>query len=304
MLAEYNNMIIWHPLFNSAISYLQDAYNSNFNGEDIRCGAILGRSRCGKSTVITEFKNKICAEESNEKSVIIVQTPTKATILNMAAQTLKSIGEKNYLSGTAASLTFRAVDLLKRINTKMLVFDEMQNLIDRDSDKLSNEAADWLRELIETIEIPVVLVGLKRTEHIFLINEQLRGRFVESFEMWPFLWNDNSKKEVLFGVLKALQKFYKFENSIQLCTEDMAFRMYCASGGLIGYLVKIVKEANRLSGQSLITQEHLAAAYRNSVNGNSRIGINPITCENNAKIEGALKAVEEANWQRRKTIAR
>jgi hypothetical protein len=200
-------------------------------------------------------------------------------------------------------MTDRIIYLLKKLGTRLLIFDELQNLIDKESDKLSFKASDWLKRLINKSKIPTAIVALERAEELFLINDQLRRRFTESYVIGAFDWKKPRTQIMLKGFLKAVQQKYRFEEGLKIYCHEMAFRFYCASGGLVGYLMSIVREAERLAEKTLsqaIGIEHLAQAYNNAVCGNRLIGVNPFSCKDLDRLEVALKVVEGSKPIKRK----
>lgn len=282
---------------------MQLCFDSFNQATDPRCTPILGPSGCGKSTMIADFVQSQCfGESSKEKPIIVIETPSNPTVKTLASEILKTIGDPLYFKGTEVQMTDRIIKYLINLKTRLIVFDELQNLIDRESDKLCFKAADWLKRLINMAKIPTAIVGLERTEELFLVNEQLRRRFTESFIFSPFDWNDEDSRRLLKGFLKAVQTKYKFDNGFAIFSNEMAYRFYCASGGLVGYMMAIVREADRLvveKEQSVIYMEHLAKAYNNSVCGNRLAGVNPFA-DGLDKIAAALNVVENTKKIKRK----
>ena len=95
--------------------------------------------------------------------------------------------------------------------------------------------------------------------------------------MHPFHWAVPEAKLALLGFLGAVQTQYKFDPQLKLTTADTAYRMYCATGGLVGYIMAIINEAKQVACGSAITMQHLGEAYASTVNGNTLVGINPFT---------------------------
>lgn len=304
MRESVDNFVIDHPFFLEAKRQLQLCYDSFDSTPDPRCTPILGASGCGKSTMIKEFVRTLePPEDPRTKLVIVIETPSNPTVKSMASEVLQAIGDPMFFRGTEVQMTDRIVKLLKKLGTRLLIFDELQNLIDKESDKLSFKAADWLKRLINISKIPTVIVGLERAEELFLVNEQLRRRFTESYVIEVFDWKNMNTRKMLKGFLKALQQKYRFEENLQIYNNEMAFRFYCASGGLVGYLMAIVREAERLAIGTLsnaIGLEHLAQAYRNAVCGNRLVGVNPFASKDLELLEAALSVVKGAKPIKRK----
>jgi len=295
--------IINHTFFKEAKDELQLCLDS-FASPEPRCIAILGPSGCGKSTMIDDFiKNLGPSKDPRKKMVLVIETPTNPTVRAMASEVLQTIGDPHYTRGTEVSMTQRILLYIKELGIQFIIFDEFQNLIDKDSDKLCFKAADWVKRLRNKGKIPIAIAGLERTEEIFLINKQLRKRFKESYFIKPFDWNNKSTQNLLKGFLMAVHKKYCFEEGIEIFSHEMAFRFYSASGGLVGYIMDIVREAQRLADlkhSHAIGREHLILAYSKAVCCNSLVGVNPFSENDLEKLKLALKVVEDTKATKRK----
>lgn len=303
MIEYRNDFIINHPIFKEAKEHLRLCFDSCGRTPDPRCTAIIGPSGSGKSTMIEDFVNSLQKPmEPHTKLVLVIETPSNPTVKAMASEVLKSIGDPMYFRGTEVQMTDRIVHFLKNLGTQLLIFDEFHNLIDKESDKLSFKASDWIKRLLNKAKKPIAIVGLDRAEEIFLVNEQLRRRFTESYFIKPFDWNKPETRKLLMGFLKAVQQKYCFEGGLEIYCSEMAYRFYCASGGLVGYMIAIVREADRLAKKMHspnITMDHLTKAYISAVCCNGLVGINPFS-GNLDQIESALKVVEGAKPIKRK----
>lgn len=300
MATVNRGLIINHPYFKEAKQQLKLSYDSYGYEFEPRCVPILGPSGTGKSTIIREFVASIdIPNDGQSRPVVVVETPSNPTVKSMASEVLKSIGDPMYYRGTEVQMTDRIRRFLKALDTRLLIFDELQNLIDKESDKLSFKASDWLKRLINMAHIPVAIVGLERTQELFLVNEQLRRRFVEAYEIKPFDWSVPHGRKMLRSFLGTLQGYIRFSTDIDLASEKMALRMYYATGGLVGYIMKIVREAERYAQGEPITTELLAKSYSTVVNGSNRININPFISDDTAQLDRALAVIEESKPIRR-----
>lgn len=296
-IVEVDDVIVSHPYFTGAIHAMRRCLDS-YGKKTPRCIGILGLSGSGKTTVIEEFVKEYTDAENEsdwQRPILVVETPTSPTVKSMASEVLLELGDPLYDRGSQVNMTNRIVLLMKAQGTRLLIFDEMQNLVDHDSAKLNHKAADWLKRLINRSHVPTVVVGLVQTEKLFLANEQLRRRFVNPYTLPAFEWNCPEKRRVLRGFLDAVQKYFKFDEGLSLKSVEMSFRFYCASGGLVDYIMKILYEAADIASECHepnICQDHLAQAYANVVCGNHLIGVNPFSGATQQELEAALEVVE------------
>jgi hypothetical protein len=69
---------------------------------------------------------------------------------------------------------------------EIIIIDELQHLIDTDTLRVISKAADWLKQLINEINLPIVFGGVESASNIFLHDEQLGSRFPERHIYQPF----------------------------------------------------------------------------------------------------------------------
>ena len=306
METQIDSLIVNHPCYNEALRELHLSIESSGKTVKPRCIVIVGPSGSGKSTVIAEFAKKFPVTESESgltRPVLVVETPSNPNVKAMASAVLAALDDPLYFRGTEVQMTFRIKQLLEKQGVRLLVIDEMQNLIDRDSMNLNYKTADWLKGVINRTQIPIAIVGLEQAEQLFLANEQLRRRFREPYKMEPFDWDDDKKRASLRSFLKTIQGRVQFEEGLKIYANDMAHRFYCATNGLVGYIVDIIREAKDLASGCVdpaIRRCHLAQAYANVVCGNHLIGVNPFS--DHEQLERALAVVQSSLTKRVSTM--
>ena len=295
---EEDTFIIEHQYFLGAKKELLKCLNSFGKTAVPRCFSILGPSGSGKSTVIEDFALDFPEFDNGSgitRPVLVVETPSNPTLKAMASAVLQALGDPLYSRGTEVQMTDKIIIQLKAQGVRLIIIDEMQNLIDRDSLVLNLKTADWLKGLINRARVPTVIVGLEQTAQLFLANEQLRRRFRSAYHMESFDWHDPQKCELLLSFLKSLQDQVQFEDGLIIYKPAMAYRFFCATNGLVSYIVDIVREAKELASEShlpVITIKHLADAYVNVVCGNNGLmGVNPFSHENENQLASALSVV-------------
>jgi len=276
---ETNRFIIKHPYFEGAVEQMRLCFESYGKNPEPRCTPILGLSGAGKSTVVREvlktFGNPL---ENNKTPVIVVETPSTPTVRSLASEVLYSLKDPLYYKGTEATMITRAVEQMDELRVQMMIFEEMQNIIDRDSEKLLTRAAIWLKRFINRSKRPTVIMGLERLAKMFHYDEQLRRRFTKSYVIKPFDGMNNESRLYLRTFLKTLHKKFQFQDGLEIFSGEMPMRFYYASAGLVGYMTNIIFEAERLAERTVshkITRDHIAQAYENVVCENQLVGLNP-----------------------------
>jgi hypothetical protein len=150
----------------------------------------------------------------------------------------------------------------------MIMLDEFQHFYDKQSHKVMHHVSDWLKLLSDESNKSMVVSGLPSCQAVINQNEQLSGRFLSPIYMPRFAWDDDTLREQFISILEAFQEGLPKFSMPDFGEDEMAFRFYCASGGLIGYVAKILRQAvwNATDCKTkVITLEDLAEAYQFSV---------------------------------------
>jgi hypothetical protein len=97
----------------------------------------------------------------------------------------------------------------------------------------------------------------------------LARRFLSPIQLPRFSWTDVGQRGQFVCILKAFytETAKQFEVPA-FHSEQMAFRFYCSTGGLIGYLANLLKQTLRsaaVEGRKVIRLDDLATAHAQSV---------------------------------------
>ena len=164
-----NKLLVIHPRFREAVALIQRCHESaRTTGEPV-CGALLGASGVGKTSVVDHYCKlhpPIETESETRQSVLKVTLQPDASPKGIAADLLLALGDPAWSSGTVQTLTSRAVKLLQRCGVELIVLDEFHHLFDMDRAKVMTKAAQWLKVLIVNTRIPVVVCGMPEAEHV------------------------------------------------------------------------------------------------------------------------------------------
>ncbi|BCM26199.1 hypothetical protein ZMTM_24580 [Methyloradius palustris] len=170
--------------------------------------------------------------------------------------------------GSENEKTERLIILLKRTGTTMVIIEEFQHFYDKTSHKIQHHVADWLKILVDRARLGLVVSGLPECTAVISQNEQLSGRFSGAIEMPRFDWTEvshNNDFKLILGAFRDALPTYGFPD---LSSENMVFRFYCATGGLIGYMVKIFKETllkAEAEGRMSVSLGDLAIGYQDAI---------------------------------------
>jgi len=263
--------LVPHANFAKAVKRIEQCYKYAEDSTDPICIALIGESRTGKSRVLDECL-RMHPRSRNADGLTVpilrVSTPSKPTVKGLVELMLETIGDPQSTAGTENIKTSRLKKLIKSSGTRMVMIDEFQHFWDKGSRKVMHHVADWLKILADETNVALVVTGLPTCRAVLEQNEQLAGRFSAPVLMSRFDWQDGDSRNQFISILGAfyelLSEYYDLPN---LKSQNMAFRFYCATGGLFGYLVKLLRQLvwNAIDeGVSVIALADIGAAYYES----------------------------------------
>jgi hypothetical protein len=150
----------------------------------------------------------------------------------------------------------------------VLALDEFQHFFDKTTHKVQHHVADWLKVLADEAQVGLVVTGLPSCLSVIQQNEQLAGRFMAPVRLHRFDWMNEEHRNDFIGILQGMQEALAAFDMPAFGSDEMAFRFYCATGGLIGYLAKLLKQAiwNAIDAKkSSVDLSDLALAFSESI---------------------------------------
>lgn len=229
--------------------------------------AILGPSGVGKTTILQEYIRSLGGQVApGEGKSIFVEVPSTPTPKSLGAAVLVAMGDQFAHRGSAEEKLCRIVKLMTGLKIELIIFDEAQHLVERRRTP-TGATTDWLKNLLNTSKVAVVLAGLKRAQDLLLSNEQLRRRFSATVYCDRFRVDESTSAKQFAKLLISFEKMLPVP-SLTLSSNDTALRFYHASYGLIDYLIKVIDRAICLVHAGKFTEIDLtvlAQAFRDEV---------------------------------------
>jgi len=208
---------------------------------------VLGESGTGKSTLcryLTHKYKRIVLPERDVVPVIYVAVPAGATISSVASEILLALGDPAPDRGTVPAKTHRVITLCRACGVELLLVDEAQHMHDRGQVATHYMVGDWLKQLIDQLQIPTVFLGLPNLEQLLQVNEQLRRRFSRR------LYLALGRSDTTSIETECLQLFISLAACLpvplaygDLKPEDLGARLSFASDGRVAYIKKILQSA-------------------------------------------------------------
>ena len=276
------------PYLKDVLEDIRFCHHNSRHYREPKCLLITGLPGVGK-TSLAEYHLKdyprVDMGDRVEVPVLYTKIEVPATPKNLVSALLAALGDPAADKGTISIQTRRLRHFLKELKTELIILDEFQHFIDRDSLKVLKTVSDWLKLLIDISKIPVVLMGMPYS-HLILNtrgNEQLRRRFSLRKSIEPFSWGDKDEKQQDFrNFLKLVDDELPFNRRSNLASKTTAYRGYCATNGVLSYVMDIVRmAASSAIEQSLkaIDLDLLADAYDRGLASLYPDRNNPFRCE-------------------------
>ena len=286
------DLVIMYPQIKLGFEVLENCMNSWGKKSEPECGCILGDSRVGKTTIAKEFLRKYPDYDEPGgvvKPILYSSIPCPAHIGPMISQLNYDMKDPfwNKAYRNIGILTLRLYELLKKCRVKLIIVEEVQQLVDQDRKKLIRESSDWFKDLINKTKIPVVFLGLPDSTKIFIENEQLGGRVLSRMELKPFQFGDKGFRAFLYVFDTQLP----FQKTSGLAQSDVWERIYIATKGYAGFINALLAESTKIALDhkiNFINLPVLAHAFNNKLSSH---GPNPFVP--GFDLENAIKRIKK-----------
>jgi hypothetical protein len=147
----------------------------------------------------------------------------------------------------------------------VIILDEFHNFIDGKTDRAILEVTNWLKDFLNEAGIPLIIAGLPYCDIVLEANDQLERRFPIRETLEPLRWGAPKEKDIFKEFLRYVDMKLPFNKRSNLADEEMAYRFYCATNGVIDFIMKLVRRASELAidrSSQKIDLNMLARAYK------------------------------------------
>lgn len=200
---------------------------------------VIGPTNNGKSMIIEKFRRRYPATSGvagEQIPVLVVQMPSDPSVSRFYAGLLTAVGAPLLPRQRLAELERLALSVLRRVGVRMLVVDELHNVLaGRDASR--REFLNLLRFLGNELRIPLVGVGTREAYLAIRSDDQLENRF-EPFSL-P-LWAED---EETASLLVSFASSFPLRSPSPISTADMTRYLLARSEGTIGELTRLLTEA-------------------------------------------------------------
>lgn len=243
---------------------------------------ISGEPGTGKSTLCKWLKTRhpqIKLADRDQTPLLSIAIPPSATVQGVIDEMLKGLGDPYTARGTVTAKTSRVVTLCKNCRVEFMLLDEAQHLYDRGQATTQYKVADWLKSLIDTIGVPVTLIGLPNVEHLLQVNDQLRRRFSTGLRLAIGQSDVHSIETECLQLFLSLASLVDIPVSSRPYTAlEMGQRLYRSSDGRVSYIKKLLFTAMQTALEQDIDEidaQMLEDAFVKEIWPNGRGKLNP-----------------------------
>ena len=220
---------------------------------------LLGPTNNGKSMLIEKFRRShppAVLPDREDLPVLCVQMPSEPSISRFYMAVLAALGAPLIPRQRLPDLERLALTLLRAVGVRMLVIDELHNILAAHHGG-RREFLNLLRFLGNELRIPLVGVGTREAYLAIRSDDQLENRFAP---MVLPLWEAD---EETCSLLASFAAAFALRRPSHIATPDMARYLLTRSEGTIGELAQLLAAAAVAaieSGEEAIDRRTLALA--------------------------------------------
>ena len=281
---------------------LRDGWEQTF----CRSLLLFGHSRAGKTHIVTNYiraRVDEVADPDQRLRIVLVEVPSGCTLKNFAEELLTALGDADPAYGSLTEKSRRVADLIEHQRLDLIVIDEVQRLIDADTDKVKRDVANWITALLNRRLCPLLLVGERKAERVFADNMHLEGRTFGEIVLDPYDWSVQQDQDEFRVVLHMLDKSLDMEVLAGLGQMDTAIRVYAYSQGLLGQAATLAERGRAIAlraGRPKITHDLLAEAVDELRIGVDRRKVNPFRVASVDQVQPAAPSIDRHPAPRRR----
>lgn len=151
-ILSIESIYVLSPYLKDVLEAIRFCHNYSRHYREPKCLLITGLPGVGKTSLAEYHMEKhprVDSKENVEVPVLYIKIEVPATPKNLVSSLLAELGDPAAEKGSIGSQTRRLRYFLKELKTELIILDEFQHFIDRDSLKVLKTISDWLKLLID-----------------------------------------------------------------------------------------------------------------------------------------------------------
>lgn len=234
---------IRYPQWQQALQAIAECHRWSLRLREPPGVAIFGDSGAGKSTLAEHYEARFPRYRNEDGQMMVevlrVVVPSTPTLRSTVSRVLQALGDPAYNVGRNTSdLTHRLATNLERCATKVILFDELNHLVDNANANVAGQVADWIKAFFYARKISIILLGLPHSDKILHRNKQLKERYGRNIVLEPLVWGSRPSDNVFGRFLREFDLRQPYPE-FGLASPDMAFRMWLATRGNVRRICRI-----------------------------------------------------------------
>lgn len=281
-LAALDNIFVTHAAMISALSGINECISWSHHSLEPKGALLTGLGGAGKTTICRAILKRYppVTETIDNARVHTVPAfyssiPSPCSIKSLASNMLEQLGDPSPEKGTAFTLTKRLCKLLTVCKTRVIILDELHNLVKTKGRKESKaeEVCDWLRSLMNDAKVMLCVVGTPSCEAILQDPDgQMSRRFPNRYRLHDLSCGTESRPGELLGFLQQLATQYAQKLQLTAMPDFSSYqlteKMWKATGGRPAFITLLLQKAalNALNAnRTAVTVADLAYAFDSGI---------------------------------------
>ena len=230
-------------------------------------GGLIAEPRSGKTWICKHYARRFPIEVGDDGErypIVMLEVRDDWTPAHMAESIYRQTGARSVPSMKTTALISGAIKRLVDVRTELLIIDDAHFALLESNKTAQKHYRSIVKGVVDSGRCNVLLSGLPSLIPFVDANDQIGGR--GGFPHWyveTLSWDILEEREQFTLLLNGIDRRLPFRLPSDLASARNALHFYNLSGGMIGRVMNIVRDAaNRAidDGSARIMDEHLQAA--------------------------------------------